>query len=84
MVKEEGKDMSHGPKINYLDCIGWKTCYEGCPTDVFGWNEEENLPIVLYPDECSYCIMCEVDCDEMAIDVELPIWIRLEHLEYKK
>lgn len=28
--------------------VGCKVCYEICPMDVFGWDEEKGLPVVLY------------------------------------
>ncbi|MBW2028509.1 MAG: ferredoxin family protein [Deltaproteobacteria bacterium] len=73
--------MSHGPRIDYSSCKSCKTCYDICPMDVFGWDTEKNLPFVLRPDECSYCVLCELDCAELAIDVEPPLWVRVEHLE---
>ena len=73
--------MSHGPNIDYSNCRSCKDCYEVCPTDVFGWDEERNLPVVIRPEECTYCILCELDCDELAIDVELPLWAQVEHME---
>ncbi len=73
--------MSHGPKIDYASCQGCGACYDDCPTDVFGWDSDKKRPLVLRPEECSYCIICEVDCPELAINVELPLWVRVEHME---
>jgi hypothetical protein len=41
--------------------------------DIFGWNEAENKPIVLYPGECALCCICEMICPELAIDVRFPL-----------
>ncbi len=68
---------TYGPKISYKDCIGCKKCYDTCPLDVFAWDDEQKLPIVAYPDECFYCGMCELECLELAIDVEVPLHVRL-------
>lgn len=59
-------------KIDYRHCNGCGICYRICPMDVFGWDEEKGLPILAYPDECWHCGACELDCPEMAIDVEIP------------
>jgi len=69
--------ISYGPKIDYKRCIGCGLCYELCPVDVFGWDEEKDLPIVAYPKECYQCGSCELECPQMAIDVTLPPWLQL-------
>lgn len=73
--------MPNGPIIDYNRCNGCKICYEECPTDVFGWDEEKKLPIVLYPNECNSCGACELDCMQLAITVVLPAWLRLTYAE---
>ncbi len=50
--------------IDYRYCSGCRICYDICPTDVYGWNEDEKLPIVAYPGECWHCGACELDCPE--------------------
>ncbi|MCK4952746.1 ferredoxin family protein [Candidatus Bathyarchaeota archaeon] len=60
-------------KIDYKLCTGCKACYDECPLDVFGWNEEEDKPIILYPSECWYCGACEIDCPTKAVDVSQSI-----------
>ena len=80
-------EMAHGPNIDYSSCNGCGICYEECPTDVFGWDKEKKRPTVIRPEECTYCVICEIDCPEVAIDIELPLWARVEHMEipqYKK
>lgn len=66
-------DINYGPKIDYRFCNGCGMCYQHCPTDVFGWDEEKKMPTVAYPGECAFCCQCEPMCPEMAIDVELPL-----------
>jgi adenylylsulfate reductase subunit B len=65
--------ISYGPKIDFKFCNGCGVCYENCPMDVFGWDEEKQMPTVAYPGECSCCCFCEVLCPEVAIDVQLPL-----------
>jgi NAD-dependent dihydropyrimidine dehydrogenase PreA subunit len=33
-------DINYGPKIDYEHCNKCGTCYQHCPMDVFGWDEE--------------------------------------------
>lgn len=65
--------VNYGPKIDYSSCNGCGECYKHCPMDVFGWNERENRPTVLYAGECSFCCYCEILCSELAIDVVFPL-----------
>ncbi len=64
--------MSSGPNIDYVSCSGCGICYDICPGDVFGWDKKGKLPTIIRPEECSYCVVCELDCPEVAIDVQLP------------
>ena len=66
-------EVSYGPKIDYKHCNGCGACYRDCPMDVFGWDEEKQMPSVAYGAECSCCCFCEVMCSEVAIDVHLPL-----------
>ena len=66
-------DVNYGPKIDYQHCNGCGACYEHCPLDIFGWDEEKHRPVVAYAGECSCCCYCEVMCTEVAIDVHLPL-----------
>ncbi|MGI6317740.1 MAG: 4Fe-4S dicluster domain-containing protein [Dethiobacteria bacterium] len=34
-------EINYGPKIDYRFCKGCGDCYENCPMDVFGWDEEK-------------------------------------------
>lgn len=59
-------------EINLKYCNGCGSCYDTCPQDVFGWNKEERMPIIKYPDECWYCGVCRTECSEEAITVHTP------------
>jgi ferredoxin len=65
-------------KCKYLDCV------EVCPVDCF--YEGENM-LVIHPDECIDCGVCEPECPAEAIkpDTEpnLENWLRL-NTEYSK
>ena len=59
-------------KCKYMDCI------EVCPVDCF--YEGENM-LVIHPDECIDCGVCEPECPPEAIrpdtDGEAPKWVEL-------
>lgn len=67
------QEISYGPKIDFRHCNGCGTCYEHCPMDIFGWDEDKKIPEVAYPAECCFCCFCEVMCPEVAIDVVIPM-----------
>ena len=60
-------------KIEYKDCIGCKTCYDICPQDVIAWDEELNMPVVAYEEECWHCGICWMECPKRAIDIIYPV-----------
>jgi len=77
----KGSDMlkiNYGPKIDYRLCNSCGECYEYCPGDVFGWDEEQQMPTVAHPGECRACCICEIVCPEVAIDVRLPLHVRID------
>ena len=51
-----------GIKIDYSRCKGCGTCYEVCPSDVFGFNAETRLLTADYPEDCFFCGAC-TGCD---------------------
>ena len=65
-------------KCKYLDCV------EVCPVDCF--YEGENM-LVIHPDECIDCGVCEPECPAEAIkpdtEPDLAVWLKL-NAEYAK
>jgi len=65
-------------KCKYLDCV------EVCPVDCF--YEGENM-LVIHPDECIDCGVCEPECPAEAIkpdtEPDLAFWLKL-NAEYAK
>ncbi len=64
------------PHIDLERCKGCQRCYDYCPLDVIGFDEEKKIPVVLYPDECWHCGVCEIECQAGAVDVVLPFKAR--------
>ncbi|MBI4319858.1 MAG: 4Fe-4S binding protein [Chloroflexi bacterium] len=64
------------PKISEELCNGCRLCYDLCPLDVLGFDDDRNVATVLYPDECWHCGVCEIECLQGAVDVVLPLRAR--------
>jgi len=61
-------------KIDYKFCNGCGRCYDLCPMDVLGWDDDEGLPMVAYHAECWHCGTCELECPEEAITIATPFF----------
>ena len=70
--------MSYSPKIDPKLCNGCGKCYDECPMDVFGWDEAARRPTVAHPGECRFCLICEMNCPEIALDVGLPLHLMFD------
>jgi NAD-dependent dihydropyrimidine dehydrogenase PreA subunit len=56
-------------KVDMDLCSSCKTCYDACFVNVFRWNEQDEKPIVAYPEDCVECNKCELGCPVNAIEV---------------
>jgi adenylylsulfate reductase subunit B len=56
-------------QINLDACKGCKTCMNACFADVIRWNETDEKPIAAYPEDCVWCLACEVACPAQCIEV---------------
>ena len=62
------------PVINDDKCVSCGTCVDNCPQDVFFGSEENEIPVVNYPQECWHCNACVLDCPvEGAITLRIPL-----------
>lgn len=62
-------------KIDYKKCDGGRVCYEIYPMDVFGWDEEKDLPIIHYEAECWHEGHCVFDCPKECIELTYPVML---------
>ena len=56
-------------KIDLETCKGCKSCMNACFVDVIRWDEDDKKPIVAYPEDCVWCLACELTCPEQCIEV---------------
>ena len=58
-------------------CDGCRTCARMCFQDVFRFDEERNITVARYLDECEACMVCEASCPNEAINVTpvVPIFV---------
>ena len=65
-------------EIDLDKCKKCKTCVNACFVDVLRWNETEKTPVVAYPEDCVWCLACEVACPAQCIEVipDIPVPLR--------
>ncbi|SHO59289.1 4Fe-4S dicluster domain-containing protein [Vibrio quintilis] len=56
-------------QIDKTRCSGCKSCYRACWVDVIRWDEENDCPLIAYPEDCVECGVCELSCFPQAIQV---------------
>ena len=54
--------------INREWCKGCGICVSFCPEDILGLDDNDKA-VVLHPDNCVCCGMCELRCPDMAVEV---------------
>ncbi|HHT9126247.1 MAG TPA: 4Fe-4S dicluster domain-containing protein [Candidatus Brocadiia bacterium] len=62
-------------EINNTLCKGCYICVEICPVNVFekegDVSETGFVPVLVkHPDKCTRCMLCELQCPDMAITVK--------------
>ena len=56
-------------KIDRDTCKGCKSCMNACFVDVIRWDEDDEKPIIAYPEDCVWCFACELACPVHCIEV---------------
>ena len=51
-------------------CVGCELCVDECPTDVFEFNDEKQIPEIVREKECFGCLSCSEICPATAITHE--------------
>ena len=55
-------------------CTGCRLCATVCFVDVLRWDEENNVPVAAYPEDCAGCFACEFFCPAHCINVAPRPW----------
>jgi len=55
--------------INRVWCKGCGICVAFCPKNVLELDAEEKV-VAARPEDCICCLMCELRCPDLAIEVE--------------
>ena len=69
LVREERRGAMHSITIDRNLCDGCKRCVEACFNDVIRFDEQEEVAVVRYPEECATCNWCELSCPTGAAKV---------------
>ena len=56
-------------RIDFDGCTGCKSCMKACFVDVIRWDDKNKRPVVVYPEDCVWCLACECACPEQVIEV---------------
>ena len=56
-------------RVDLDACTGCRMCFKVCYVDVWRFDEENDQPIVAYPEDCTACNMCELECPAECIEV---------------
>lgn len=50
-------------------CTGCRMCIDICPMDVFRFNEEKLKSVIAYPENCSLCGQCLLNCHSKSLQM---------------
>ncbi|MCP5103779.1 MAG: ferredoxin family protein [bacterium] len=55
--------------IHEESCRGCELCVDECPTKVFEYDKEKNIPVVARKDDCVECLSCYYICPSTAVEI---------------
>ena len=68
-VKNKTKKGPRGQVTIYANwCKGCGICVAFCPTEVLALDDDDH-PVVVYPEKCTACHWCDTHCPDLAIIV---------------
>ena len=53
-------------------CKACGICIKLCPEGVFD-ADDQAMPVIARPDDCTACLLCELHCPDFAIEVRRPV-----------
>ena len=53
-------------------CKACGICIKLCPESVFD-ADDQAMPVIARPDDCTACLLCELHCPDFAIEVRRPV-----------
>jgi 2-oxoglutarate ferredoxin oxidoreductase subunit delta len=70
----EARQVSGDSKVAVdLDlCKACGICIKLCPEGVFD-ADEQAMPVIARPSDCTACLLCELHCPDFAIEVQRPV-----------
>jgi 2-oxoglutarate ferredoxin oxidoreductase subunit delta len=51
-------------------CKGCRICVELCPEEVLGLDAQDKA-VVLHLEACTACLLCELHCPDLAVEVHV-------------
>ena len=68
------------PVIDHKLCNKCGMCVEVCPVDVYYGTKKNEIPTVLYGDDCYFCGSCILECLNDAIILRYPLYAQPSYI----
>jgi len=64
------------PVIDLKTCNSCQKCDRFCPGDIIHMEPSQEgkrkVPVVAYPEECTHCGICRLECPENCVSYQFP------------